>query len=206
MYMTDSRSRCTYSRARNGSSTRMIEVVDTREHIRLDDYAGRRRGVRPAPPHGEGERPDGERAPALLHRRRAELAARGVRADGDEAMWKGVPVLGTHAWGLRQQIRDGLDGRLVSDPTDPEEIARTLDEMLADAVQRFAWGAEWAAARARVVSRVPSGTGVAAPARVIRDLDAALLGFPEVMTPMFVQPWRTRKSPRPFPSWPTCSS
>ncbi len=55
-------------------------------------------------------------------------------------MWKGVPVLGTHAWGLRQQIRDGLDGRLVSDPTDPEEIARTLDEMLADAVQRFAWG------------------------------------------------------------------
>ncbi len=123
-----------------------------------------------------------------------------------EAMWKGVPVLGTHAWGLRQQIRDGLDGRLVSDPTDPEEIARTLDEMLADAVQRFAWGAEWAAARARVVSRVPSGTGVAAPARVIRDLDAALLGFPEVMTPMFVQPWRTRKSPRPFPSWPTCSS
>src|SRR6266511_5938633 len=99
MYMTDSRSRCTYSRARNGSSTRMIEVVDTREHIRLDDYAGRRRGVRPAPPHGEGERPDGERAPALLHRRRAELAARGVRADGDEAMWKGVPVLGTHEIG-----------------------------------------------------------------------------------------------------------
>src|SRR6266540_1740009 len=78
--------------------------------------------------------------------------------------------------------------------------------LMVNAVQRFAWGAEWAAARARVVSRVPSGTGVAAPARVIRDLDAALLGFPEVMTPMFVQPWRTRKSPRPFPSWPTCSS
>ena len=57
-----------------------------------------------------------------------------------EAMWKAVPVLGTRAWGLRQQIRDGLDGRLVSDPADPEEIARTLDEMLADPAQRFAWG------------------------------------------------------------------
>ena len=57
-----------------------------------------------------------------------------------EAMWKSVPVLGTHAWGLRQQIRDGLDGRLVADPTDPEEIARVLDEMLADPVQRSRWG------------------------------------------------------------------
>jgi trehalose synthase len=57
-----------------------------------------------------------------------------------EAMWKAVPVLGTHAWGLRQQIRDGLDGRLVADPTDPEEIARTLDDMLANPIQRSAWG------------------------------------------------------------------
>lgn len=57
-----------------------------------------------------------------------------------EAMWKAVPVLGTHAWGLRQQIRDGLDGRLVAHPTEPEEIARALDEMLADPVQRSSWG------------------------------------------------------------------
>jgi trehalose synthase len=57
-----------------------------------------------------------------------------------EAMWKAVPVLGTHAWGLRQQIRDGLDGRLVADPTDPEGLAQVLDEMLADPVLRFAWG------------------------------------------------------------------
>lgn len=57
-----------------------------------------------------------------------------------EAMWKGIPVMGTHAWGLRQQIRDGLDGRLVKDATNPEEIARTLDEMLADPARRFAWG------------------------------------------------------------------
>lgn len=57
-----------------------------------------------------------------------------------EAMWKGVPVLGTHAVGLRRQIRDGLDGRLVTDPEDADELARTLDEMLADEKARDAWG------------------------------------------------------------------
>ena len=57
-----------------------------------------------------------------------------------EAMWKGIPVMGTHAWGLRQQIRDGLDGRLVNDPENPEEIAQMLDEMLADPGLRSAWG------------------------------------------------------------------
>jgi trehalose synthase len=57
-----------------------------------------------------------------------------------EAMWKGVPVLGTHAWGLRQQIRDGLDGRLVAHPEDPGELAQVLDEMLADPKQRSVWG------------------------------------------------------------------
>ncbi|WP_243337103.1 glycosyltransferase [Anaeromyxobacter soli] len=57
-----------------------------------------------------------------------------------EAMWKAVPVLGTQAWGLRQQIRDGVDGRLVTHPDDPEELAQVLDEMLADPKQRFVWG------------------------------------------------------------------
>jgi trehalose synthase len=57
-----------------------------------------------------------------------------------EAMWKAVPVLGTHAWGLRQQVRDGLDGRLVEDPADPEELAQALDEMLADPRRRAVWG------------------------------------------------------------------
>ena len=48
-----------------------------------------------------------------------------------EAMWKGVPVLGnTRACGLRHQVRDGVDGRMVADPEDPHEIARALDQML----------------------------------------------------------------------------
>jgi trehalose synthase len=49
-----------------------------------------------------------------------------------EAMWKHVALMGTCAAGLRQQIRDGLDGRLVEDPEDPEELAATLRELLAD--------------------------------------------------------------------------
>ena len=46
-----------------------------------------------------------------------------------EGMWKAVPVMGTHACGLRQQIRDGVDGRLVTDPENPDEIAAMLAEM-----------------------------------------------------------------------------
>jgi len=47
-----------------------------------------------------------------------------------EAMFKAVPVLGTQACGLRQQIRDGVDGRLVSNAEDPDEIGALLDDML----------------------------------------------------------------------------
>jgi trehalose synthase len=49
-----------------------------------------------------------------------------------EAMWKRLPVVGSRAVGLRHQIRDGLDGRLVSDPTDADTLADVLDELLAD--------------------------------------------------------------------------
>jgi trehalose synthase len=57
-----------------------------------------------------------------------------------EAMWKRTPVVGTDACGLRQQIRDGLDGRLVSDPTEPDAIAEVLHEMLVDRVSRERMG------------------------------------------------------------------
>lgn len=57
-----------------------------------------------------------------------------------EAMWKRVPVLGTSACGLRLQIRDRIDGRLTVDPQDPDEIAETLDEMLADPMKRELYG------------------------------------------------------------------
>ncbi|HWH71479.1 MAG TPA: glycosyltransferase [Candidatus Sulfotelmatobacter sp.] len=56
-----------------------------------------------------------------------------------EAMWKGTPVLGTYACGLRQQIRDGIDGRLILNPQDPQEIADKLEQMLADDAARERW-------------------------------------------------------------------
>lgn len=49
-----------------------------------------------------------------------------------EAMWKRVAVMGSHAVGIRQQIRPGLDGCLVKDPEDPKEIASILGELLRD--------------------------------------------------------------------------
>jgi trehalose synthase len=53
-----------------------------------------------------------------------------------EAMWKQVPVMGTHACGIRQQIRDGVDGVLIEDAEDADEIAERLDVLLADVVGR----------------------------------------------------------------------
>jgi trehalose synthase len=48
-----------------------------------------------------------------------------------EAMWKRTPVLGSGtACGIRLQVRDHTEGRLVSDPEDAVELAATLVAML----------------------------------------------------------------------------
>lgn len=52
-----------------------------------------------------------------------------------EAMWKGTPVLGSTAFGIRQQIRDGIDGTLVPDPTSAASVEETLLSALADRAQ-----------------------------------------------------------------------
>jgi trehalose synthase len=58
-----------------------------------------------------------------------------------EAMWKRVPILtNSKACGPRQQVRDGLDGRLIADPEDADELAHAMNEMLADAEGRDDWG------------------------------------------------------------------
>ena len=58
-----------------------------------------------------------------------------------EAMWKGKPVLAnTRAAGLRLQIRDGLDGRLINDPEDADALAAAMHQMLADSDLLDAWG------------------------------------------------------------------
>lgn len=58
-----------------------------------------------------------------------------------EAMWKRVPVLSnSRACGPRQQMRDGIDGRLVADPEDVDELRGALDAMLADSDGRHRLG------------------------------------------------------------------
>jgi trehalose synthase len=51
-------------------------------------------------------------------------------------MWKRVPVLGTHACGLRQQITHGIHGMLTQDPNDAEEIAENLSQLLESPLER----------------------------------------------------------------------
>jgi len=57
-----------------------------------------------------------------------------------EAMWKGIPVMGSQAAGIRQQLRDNIEGRLTPDAKDPDAVAQTLHEMLIDADARSRWG------------------------------------------------------------------
>jgi trehalose synthase len=44
-----------------------------------------------------------------------------------EAMWKAKNVIGSSACGIREQIRDKIDGELINDPLDVLEIADTLN-------------------------------------------------------------------------------
>jgi trehalose synthase len=59
-----------------------------------------------------------------------------------EGMWKGAPVLSNRrACDPRHQVRDGLDGRLVDDPENVEELADAIALMLADQSRLQDWGA-----------------------------------------------------------------
>lgn len=57
-----------------------------------------------------------------------------------EAMWKRGAVLGSRACGIRQQIRDGVDGRFIQNPEDPDEIAERLNALLEDVGGRIQLG------------------------------------------------------------------
>ena len=53
-----------------------------------------------------------------------------------EGMWKFAAVMGSRACGIRQQIRDGIEGRLIDDPEDSEGLADLLNEILEDVPTR----------------------------------------------------------------------
>lgn len=54
-----------------------------------------------------------------------------------EAMWKGTPLVVSSACGIRQQIRPGVDGIMLEDANDPQQIAAALRAGLADPVRRL---------------------------------------------------------------------
>ncbi|MFZ0131741.1 MAG: glycosyltransferase [Desulfobacterales bacterium] len=56
-----------------------------------------------------------------------------------EAMWKLVPFMGTTACGLRQQVRNRVDGLLIANPQDKTQIADGLNEILAGVKKRQVW-------------------------------------------------------------------
>jgi len=56
-----------------------------------------------------------------------------------EAMWKGTPVVGSSACGLRQQIEDDVHGRVISRPEDPDDVARVLSDMFCADGQLNVW-------------------------------------------------------------------
>ncbi|MDJ0836190.1 MAG: glycosyltransferase [Acidobacteriota bacterium] len=53
-----------------------------------------------------------------------------------EAMWKAKPVLVSKACGLRQQVRDGLEGQILRRPKHPEFLALALNSMMQKPWQR----------------------------------------------------------------------
>jgi trehalose synthase len=57
-----------------------------------------------------------------------------------EAMWKRAAVLATNACGIRQQIRHGVDGELVADPTDDVELGGAIGRLLTSPWTRDAYG------------------------------------------------------------------
>ncbi|HJR15671.1 MAG TPA: glycosyltransferase [Gemmatimonadales bacterium] len=58
-----------------------------------------------------------------------------------EAMWKRIPVLSnSRACGPRVQVRDGIDGRLIQDPTDVHELEHAMRDMLSDPERQEYWG------------------------------------------------------------------
>lgn len=57
-----------------------------------------------------------------------------------EAMWKSLPVVVSSADGLREQVTDGREGRVVTDPNDVDDLARVLGDVLGDPREREALG------------------------------------------------------------------
>jgi trehalose synthase len=57
-----------------------------------------------------------------------------------EAMWKQRPVVASAVGGIRDQLRDGVDGLLLRDPADPAEFESAVRRMLTEPDQAARFG------------------------------------------------------------------
>ncbi len=92
-----------------------------------------------------------------------------------EAMWKGTPVLGSSACGLRQQIHDRVHGRVVYCPEDPEEISQVLGEMLGADEELNLWSRN---AQARVHQKFLIFNQVKAWLRILKTIEEQSTDMP----------------------------
>lgn len=57
-----------------------------------------------------------------------------------EAMWKSRPVIASAVGGIQDQIDDGVEGLLLADPTDRDELATAIARLLADPAEAHCMG------------------------------------------------------------------
>jgi trehalose synthase len=92
-----------------------------------------------------------------------------------EAMWKAKPVIASAVGGIQDQIDDGVQGLLISDPSDLDEFARALARVLDDPAEAQRMGER---GRARVIERYLGLNALLRYGALIEAIDAgARSGF-----------------------------
>ncbi|WP_051312942.1 glycosyltransferase [Sporocytophaga myxococcoides] len=57
-----------------------------------------------------------------------------------EAMWKKKPVIGGYTCGINEQIMDDIQGKIIKNPRDPEDVAYVLNTLLKEPKKREVLG------------------------------------------------------------------
>jgi trehalose synthase len=92
-----------------------------------------------------------------------------------EALWKGKAVVASAVGGIADQITDGVDGRLVSDPLDLAAFGAATAELLASDAERDRLGE---AAHRRVVEEFLPDSSLGLWAEVVLRAIAHRGGLP----------------------------
>ena len=117
---------------------------------------------------------DAEENAAIVNalQRRSDVVVQKSLAEGfgltvGEAMWKRRPVVASAVGGIRDQIEDGISGRLIEDPSDLRAFGEVVLDVLSDAARAEAMGA---AAHERVRDHFLSSRHLVQYARLLGHL------------------------------------